>query len=236
MATILESLDAPRLLADRCLFGGGTAIALRFGEYRESIDIDFMVSDRDGYRRLREAVTGPSGMAALARTGRALMPVRETRADQYGLRTLLAAGDGADAPRIKFEIVFEARIALEPPGPGDSVCGVATLAPLDIVTTKLLALADRWRDDSAQCRDLIDLAMMSPPKAVLAQALAKARAAYGDSVQSSLAAAVEDLRLRPPRLAHCMQALRVTGIPRAALWQRVKTLAARVAAITTAIT
>ncbi|HKW83534.1 MAG TPA: nucleotidyl transferase AbiEii/AbiGii toxin family protein, partial [Burkholderiaceae bacterium] len=40
VATVLEALDADVLKANACLFGGGTAIALRYGEYRESVDID----------------------------------------------------------------------------------------------------------------------------------------------------------------------------------------------------
>jgi nucleotidyltransferase AbiEii toxin of type IV toxin-antitoxin system len=35
---------------------GGTAIAFRYGEYRESLDLDFPVSDRDGYRALRQRI------------------------------------------------------------------------------------------------------------------------------------------------------------------------------------
>jgi hypothetical protein len=31
------------------LFAGGTAIALRYGEYRESVDIDFLGSDLASY-------------------------------------------------------------------------------------------------------------------------------------------------------------------------------------------
>jgi hypothetical protein len=37
-----------------CYFGGGTAMALRYGEYRESVDIDFLVSDLAGYREMRQ--------------------------------------------------------------------------------------------------------------------------------------------------------------------------------------
>jgi hypothetical protein len=48
VALVLQSLD-PQALAQRaCYFGGGTAMALRYGEYRESVDIDFMVSDLSG--------------------------------------------------------------------------------------------------------------------------------------------------------------------------------------------
>ena len=45
IAQVLCALNAPLLRDNHCLFGGGTAIALRYGEYRESVDIDFLVSD-----------------------------------------------------------------------------------------------------------------------------------------------------------------------------------------------
>jgi hypothetical protein len=41
IAKVLESLDADLLKQHNCLFAGGTAIALRYGEYRESVDMDF---------------------------------------------------------------------------------------------------------------------------------------------------------------------------------------------------
>lgn len=53
---VLLALDAPLLREHRCYFGGGTAIALTLGEYRESVDMDFLVSDLDGYRALRARV------------------------------------------------------------------------------------------------------------------------------------------------------------------------------------
>lgn len=220
IAAALEALDASVLAANGCLFGGGTAMALRYGEYRESVDIDFLVSKVDGYRQLRQRLTGPDGLHAITRAGRALSQTREMRADQYGIRTLLQV-DGAD---IKFEIVLEGRIELEAPGPDDRQCGVATLTPLDMATSKLLANSDRWRDDAVMSRDLIDLAMMAPPKALLKQALAKAEAAYGDSVAADLASAVEALRARPHRLDQCMQAMGMTTVSKAALWARIKAL------------
>lgn len=220
MAAVLEALDADLLAANACLFGGGTAISLRHGEYRESVDIDFIVSDRDGYRTLRQLLAGPDGVRAIARPGAALDAVRETRADQYGLRTLLRV----DGVAIKFEVVLEARVALEPAGPTDRVCGVATLTPLDMLATKLLAHSDRWRDDAVQSRDLIDLAMMQPSKKLLTAALAKARGAYGDSIDIDLTKAIQNLRDRPHRLDHCMAAMQMTSVPKALLWKRIKAL------------
>lgn len=220
IATVLESLDAEVLAANDCLFGGGTAMALRYGEYRVSVDIDFLISNVDGYRQLRQRLTGPDGIRAITRPGHALTQARAVRADQYGIRTLLKV-DGAD---IKFEIVLEGRIKLEAPGPDDRQCGVATLTPLDMAASKLLANSDRWRDDAVMSRDLIDLAMMAPPRPLMKQAMAKAQGAYGDSVAADLAKAVEDLRARPHRLDQCMQAMAMTTVSKAALWARIKAL------------
>ena len=220
IATVLQALDADALLANACLFGGGTAMALRFGEYRESVDIGFLVSRVDGYRQLRQHLMGPEGLRAITRPGQVLIPLREIRADQYGMRTLLQV-DGAD---IKLEIVLEGRIELEAPGHDDRLCGVATLTPLDMVTSKLLANSDRWRDDAVLCRDLIDLAMMAPPKKLLQRAMAKAQVAYGDNVAADLAKAIENLRERPHRLDICMKAMAMTTVSKAALWSRIRAL------------
>lgn len=220
IAAVLGALDAPLLAGLGCLFGGGTAIALRYGEYRESVHVDFLVSQVAGYRELRQRLTGPQGLQSIVQPGATLHAVRELRADQYGLRTLLQVGDA----HIKFEIVLEGRVTLEAPGPEDALCGVATLTPLDLATTKLLANSDRWADDSVFSRDLIDLAMMQPKGRLLKQAIAKARGAYGDSVEADLARAIEHLLGREGRLERCMGAMQVS-VPRAVVWQRVRALA-----------
>lgn len=220
VAALLHALDADLLAANACWFGGGTAMALRYGEYRESVDIDFLVSETKGYRALRERLTGPSGVQAIARPGALLEASRDMRADQYGIRTLLRS-EGID---IKLEIVSEGRIALQWPGAADRVCGVATLTPLDMAATKLLANSDRWADDAVMSRDLIDLAMMQPDAALFRQALGKAKTAYGKSVAADLEKAIEALRARPQRLDRCMEALQITTVPKALLWKRIKAL------------
>jgi hypothetical protein len=53
------------------------------------------------------------------------------------------------------EIVREARIVLDPPGRNDRICGIGTLTDIDLVASKLLANADRWRDDSVFSRGAI---------------------------------------------------------------------------------
>jgi hypothetical protein len=220
VALVLQSLH-PEVLATRhCYFGGGTAMALRYGEYRESVDIDFLVADLAGYRELRQMLGGAAGLAPLLRPGMALELARELRADQYGIRTQVRSG----AAVIKFEIVLEARIAFDMPGPGDQVCGVRTLAPVDLAAEKLLANADRWPDDAVFSRDLIDLAMQAAPPELLRAACAKAEGAYGASVRKALADAVEALRRRPQRIGECMEALGIDRISKAQLWTRLRAL------------
>ncbi len=220
IATILQSLDAEALSTRHCLFGGGTAISLSHREYRESIDIDFVVSDVSGYRELRGELIGARGINAITRAGMQLTPVRDIRADQYGIRTMLSVA-GAE---IKFEIVHEGRIQLDPPGPEDRVCGVATLTRLDMAATKLLANSDRWADDSVFSRDLIDLAMLEPSRSHLAQAIAKATGAYGESIERDLDRAIQRLREQPGRLHECMTALKMDQTPKALLWKRILAL------------
>lgn len=226
IASLLERLDGALLADNECWFGGGTAMALRFGEYRESVDVDFLVSSLEGYRRLRQRVTEANSFAPLCRAGQApLDEARQPRADQYGLRTLLRV----EGVEIKFEIVLEARIAFDAPGDADTLCGVRALTPLDMLASKLLANSDRWRDDAVLSRDLIDMAMMAPSRPLLRQALAKAEAAYGASIRADLAKAVALMKERPQRLAQCMQAMGMHATPKALLWDRIRALARRAA-------
>lgn len=220
IAQVLHALDGPMLREANCLFGGGTAIALRHGEYRESVDIDFLVSDVQGYRGLRQKLAGPTGIKAIMRDAAApLTQVRELRSDQYGIRTMLMVA----ALPIKFEIVLEGRIELEKPGAGDEICGVATLTPLDMLTSKLLANSDRWNDDGVFSRDLIDLAMMSPTLPLLRKAVAKAEQAYGQSIRQDLDQAIGRLHARHDWMDRCMKAMAI-NIPKAVLWKRVRAL------------
>ena len=220
IAHVLAALDGDALRQHGCLFGGGTCIALRYGEYRESVDIDFLVSDAAGYRELRQLLTGPAGLDALVRQGaQPLEMLRNVRADQYGLRTAVRM----DGQAIKFEIVREARMELEAPAKDDVVCGVHTLTPLDMAASKLLANSDRWADDSVFSRDVIDLAMMGLPLPLQRRALAKAEQAYGPAVARDLTKATDRLEGRQGWIERCMQAMAMT-LPKAVLWQKIRSL------------
>jgi hypothetical protein len=220
IARVLSALSGDLLREANCLFGGGTAMALRFGEYRESVDMDFLVSDLSSYRRLRQLLTGEAGFGGLLRPdGERFRLAREVRADQYGLRTTLLVDD---LP-IKFEIVLEGRIALEAATGKDQVCGISTLTLLDMATSKLLANSDRWRDDSVFSRDVIDLAMMNPSLPLLRKAVLKAQGAYGEAIGRDLERAIERLQHRLDWLERCMQVMALSQ-PKAVLWSKIRAL------------
>lgn len=199
---VLARLNPSFLDRAHCYFGGGTRIVLELGEYRVSNDVDFLCSDREGYRLVREAVSADT-LGRLAR--RALPLVREIRADQYGVRTVVEVGAG----NLKIEIVREGRIDLA----GESVprIPVPCLARSHCFAEKLLANADRGLDDATLCRDLVDLAFMiegwSASDARAGMSLAES--AYGASVRRLLERVVRKMRDRVFR-RRCLDALGVT--------------------------
>lgn len=184
---LLGRLDRSFLDRCECHFGGGTRIVLDLGEYRESRDVDFLCASREGYRLLRESISEKS--LGLAGT-KDIVLAREVRADQYGIRTWLAAGEF----RIKFEILRESRIDLS----GAKVAGIP-LTCLDrghAFAEKFLANADRGLDASTLSRDAVDLAFMIEGWSVesAATGLAIARGAYGAEADRKLEAVVTKLR------------------------------------------
>ncbi|MBL0942859.1 MAG: nucleotidyl transferase AbiEii/AbiGii toxin family protein [Hydrogenophaga sp.] len=216
IAALLEAIDAAFLLKHRCFFGGGTAIALSCGEYRESVDIDFMCASIDGYRGLREAVREKDPGWLFQR------PVqlrREPLVDQYGIRMAVAV----DEVPVKVELVFEARIAFKDPLPEDRICGVWRMAAEDLVASKLMANADRYADDAVMSRDLIDLAMFLPDGLVPAPGVEKARRAYGGAIDKAFTRARQGLLEREGRLQKCMKAMHMV-VPEATLRTRIAAL------------
>ena len=216
IAEVLLQLD-PRMLGERgCLFGGGTAIALRYGEFRESVDIDFLVSNLEGYRDLRQIIRQASSLKPIFHNqGCTIMEEREPLMDQYGIRTRL----NVEGETIKFEIVLEGRVRLDPPSPEDTVCTVSCLTLVDMACSKLLANSDRWNDDGVFSRDLLDLAHLPLKPNQLINALSKAEGAYGESVQKDLIQSLERLLGRAGWLERCRQALKIEE-PKAVLWQK----------------
>jgi hypothetical protein len=219
IAKVLESLDTDLLRRHNCLFAGGTAIALGYGEYRESVDIDFLVSDLVSYRYLRNSVREQGLQALMKSTDASQLQTSDIRSDQYGIRTRVFV----KGKPIKFEIVLEGRISLAKPGKKDSILGVATLMKIDMAVSKLLANSDRGLDMGMHCRDAIDLAMLNLSKSEFAEATTKSEAAYGEATLKDLAKVIGMLGEANGLLERCMKAMDVS-VPRALLWQNISKL------------
>ena len=100
IAQVLGALNGTKLKEHSCLFGGGTVIALRFGEYRESVDIDFLLSDVTRYQSVRQLLMGTDGINAIVLPGQpVLAQLRDIRADQYGIRTMISVAGQTCPPR-----------------------------------------------------------------------------------------------------------------------------------------
>jgi hypothetical protein len=178
IAHLLDCLDAAFLAQTACFFGGGTAIVLMLGEYRESVDVDLLCSSHEGYRVLRNTVNERSLGNLLKKP---VQLAREVRADRYGIRTFCVV----DGIPIKLEIVREDRIALH--SQAVPTLPIPVLSRTDMYAEKLLANADRWADKSTASRDIIDLAMMiSHWGDIPEQAWHKASEAYGASAELAL--------------------------------------------------
>jgi hypothetical protein len=181
---LLNALSAELLEATACYFGGGTRIVLELDEYRESLDVDFLCANQDGYRELRNQVTSQSLGGIFADQP---MLLRDVRADMYGIRTFVEI----DSQPVKFEIIREARIPLA--GTNIPDLPVPCLDHSTAIAEKFLANADRGLDKSTRSRDLIDLAFMvgSWDHSQISQGLELAKSAYGDSVLNLLDSALE---------------------------------------------
>lgn len=216
IASVLENLDADLLAQNQCYFAGGTVLALLHHEYRESNDIGFMVSETDGYRNLRNLLTGKDGFEALAKAGGNIRQAVEVRADQYGIRGKIEV----EGISIKMEIVREARIQFDSPGDQDKICGVTTLCALDLAAEKLLANSDRWLDAAIFSRDVIDLAMMGASRPLMKSAMEKAEIAYGAAIKKDLEKAIDRVLNKEGWIERCMDAMAVS-VPKAEIFQRV---------------
>ena len=198
-------MNAEFLEQAQCFFGGGTQLVMSHGEFRESRDIDLLLSSQEGLRMLRETVNDRS----LGRIFKGRIHLaREVRADRYAIRTFVTEDPAAEP--LKLEIVVEARIELN--GVMDKALAVPCLEPASGIAEKLLANADRGRAKEYRARDVIDLAFVSldADKADFFAGHELAERAYGQVVVRELDEVLRMLDLEPRYRAQCVADLMVS--------------------------
>jgi hypothetical protein len=209
---VLAAMDPDFLTAAACCFAGGTCLALLLGEYRESVDMDFLCASPAGYRAIRGTVSNLSLGELFMEAPRLL---REVRADRYGIRTVLLL----DEVPIKFEVVLEGRVELE--------CDRVDAIPVPILhrsshmLEKLLANSDRHADRSVYARDIIDLMVMIDHWGEIPSLVwERAEAAYGPAARADYNKAVAALCDVPAYLETCFERLQVEPAIRSSIRKR----------------
>jgi hypothetical protein len=195
-------MDAAFLEKAQCYFGGGTQLVMSHGEFRESRDIDFLVSSTDGLRMIRETVNERS-LGALFKEG--IYLEREVRKERDAIRTFIREDE--NAPPIKFEIILEGRITLD--GARDETLAVPILSAHCAIAEKLLANADRGRAKEHRARDVIDLAFTSLviDDDVFRRGYELAERPYGQSIEKELEAVLKMLELDAKYRSLCVEDL-----------------------------
>jgi hypothetical protein len=203
---LLAAFDAGLLARCRFLFGGGTRIVLELDEYRESLDVDFLCSDAEGYAELRfQASSRGYDPLFKADARRGLHLPREMRIDQYGIRFPVEI----EGSSIRVELIREARIELDA-GVRPDWSPVDCLSISDCYAEKLLANSDRWPDRQVLARDLIDLSALRDrvgpvPERAWQKVEEAYRTACRDDLLKALVAFSGDVSLQ----RRCFQGLRI---------------------------
>lgn len=146
----LNEFNADFFCANNIVFGGGTRIALELGEFRESVDIDFLCPNRDSYRAVREQVMNTT-LGLLVKKD--FTYVRDIRADRDAVRTIISH----KGIKIKLEFVSFDNYDLKS-------CFDTTKFPVPFLDktscfyTKLLANADRKL--VSPYKDILDIIAM----------------------------------------------------------------------------
>ncbi|MCX6957457.1 MAG: nucleotidyl transferase AbiEii/AbiGii toxin family protein [Verrucomicrobiae bacterium] len=220
IAFILQNLKKENLVACGCLFGGGTALSLQLGEYRESLDIDFLCGSAEFYGKLRKGFFD-KGASFLFHDSLSLS--RELRADRSALRCTLDLQDG-EKP-IKFEIILEGYLGGLLPSTTE-VCGIPCLHPQDSMATKLMANADRGLDGAFAFRDLIDFIMTAQHFGPISlETLSRVKKTYDDTAEKAAVKTARYLIDHPEKLATAFLELSINDDVRSLIKKKITHIA-----------
>lgn len=194
LAKILAALNGEFLEKAECYFGGGSALSMKMGEYRESVDLDFLCSSAEGYRLLRNAASGDIRFL-IDDTVEQIGQLRMTQDKISGFFSI-------DGQAVKVEFIREGNSPVN--GQMDRDLGVPVASLEDLFCQKLMANADRAMDRASASRDIIDLAMMVRLHGEIPEASwVRAHASYGDYLVRGFHSAVNVIR-SPGHLKDCL--------------------------------
>lgn len=197
----LSNFNADFFCEHNIIFGGGTRIALELGEFRESVDIDFLCPDKKSYRVVREQVSNTS-LGLLVKDE--FKYLRDIRADRDAVRTVIAY----QGINIKVEFISCDNYDL-------SAITDTALFPVPFLDhtscfyTKLLANADRKLVEPF--KDIFDiLAMFDAWGAIPELAIILAESHYGKKVIiPDLIKSLNHIIAKPDKYTHSAEGLKM---------------------------
>lgn len=199
IASVLQSMNVDLLNKAECYFAGGTAIALQINEYRESVDIDFICSSKEGYKLLRNTISSDLGDILK----NPIKHIREVRIEREKFSTFL----DVEGTPIKIEFLAEGNTSIS--GSMNTELGVPTLSRIDMFAQKLMANADRGGDKATLSRDIIDLSFMIREWGHIPfEAWSKAYESYGEYLINGFYSGIQLIQNKP-YLETCLSKMKI---------------------------
>ena len=196
IAGILERMrNKEFLIRHGVFFGGGTAISLLHGEYRLSLDIDFLV-DAEGAVAVRNKIYTEGFNSFFPDC------VDTPNMDRYLIRGYVQD--------VKVEFLLGSLTPISGK-PLEQFFDIPTLDITSFMAQKLMANAGRgMMDPSALCKDIIDLGILAKHDMdSFPQALADAEAACGTTIREGFTSVFMRL-LEPERRKHVFEELKMS--------------------------
>jgi hypothetical protein len=188
IASVLKSMNVDLLTKAECYFAGGTAITLQINEYRESVDIDFICSSKEGYKLLRNSISHDLGNILT----KPIKHIRDVRIEREKFSTFL----DIEGTPIKIEFLAEGNTSIS--GAMNTDLGVPTLSRTDMFAQKLMANADRGGDKATLSRDIVDLSFMIREWGhIPLESWSKAYESYGDYLINGFFTGIQLIQNKP---------------------------------------
>jgi hypothetical protein len=155
LASALLCLDTDMLAKSGCYYGGGTAIAMAFGEKRTSFDIDFLATN-DSMSLLKDRIS-KNGLASIFK--RDVKAISEPVLGRYMIKGLVQIDGGKP---LKLEIMEEnSSHLIGVQGLIEALPNIVTVNKPMMIAQKIMAAMDRGLEKEFNHRDFWDLCVLA---------------------------------------------------------------------------
>lgn len=193
----IKNLQEKIFLENQIYFGGGSAIALKYDEFRFSKDLDFLSSSKNGFYQLKNRIR-EDGISYLLKNEE-LIKVIDCKTNNYKITILL---EMEETP-LKIEILHTLDFKIE--GDFNKELNIPQLSINDMFAQKISACIDRGLDKNTYGRDLLDLCvLLDKNKTINNDVLDNIENIYGKNFYKTLLQVYEMLILDEKYYEECL--------------------------------